>query len=92
MYEKRRKELEGKVSVELVNLESTKTRFDRIAATHIFCGWNCSVYKSKQFYEKRNAHEQIIESELKQIESLQARLKAIKYSRERDQAIAQSKL
>lgn len=47
------------------------------------------MYKSKKFYEKRNAHEQIIESEVKQIESLQARLKAIKYSRERDQAIAQ---
>ena len=88
-YEKRRKELELAVSHELVNLESSKTRFDRIAATHIFCSWNCSVYKSKHFYEKRNAHEQIIESEVKQIESLQARLKAIKYSRERDQAIAQ---
>lgn len=88
-YEKRRKELELSVSHELVNLESSKTRFDRIAATHIFCSWNCSVYKSKHFYEKRNAHEQIIESEVKQIESLQARLKAIKYSRERDQAIAQ---
>lgn len=77
-YQTRRTELEAKLVVVLAELNEAQTRFEKLASGHTLCTWNCSVIRARTYYERRAQHEHVVDSESRQIESIEARLRAVK--------------
>lgn len=48
--------------------EAAHARFEENEAKHANCTWNCSVQRSKPFYDKRKAHEENVDKQLHELE------------------------
>merc|ERR1712217_809584 len=62
-----------------LEVEEAKKRFDEVQAKHWGCSWNCSVKRAEPFHRKRQAHEDLVSSQVSMIEATERRLqKALK--------------
>jgi len=82
--------IEQRLGEALAELKTNQGRFDVLAAPHWYCSWNCSVVRAKRYYTTKREHEQIVESEMRQIESVHKRLRAVKILRRRAEITSRS--
>mmetsp|Transcript_13771 Transcript_13771/g.26243 ORF Transcript_13771/g.26243 Transcript_13771/m.26243 type:complete len:702 (-) Transcript_13771:106-2211(-) len=55
-------------------VEKAEQRFTEIDLTHSRCGRNCSVRRAAPFFEKRQAHEDLVEAQLTMLQAVERRL------------------
>ncbi|CAD7924013.1 unnamed protein product [Amoebophrya sp. A120] len=84
-YVSRGLQIEEQLRTALAELKVNQERFDVLSKDHWYCSWNCSVVRAKKYYHTKHEHEKIVESEMRQIESVHKRLRAVQILRKRAQ-------
>ena len=74
---KRKNQIEEELAMGLEYVTNLQKRFEELAAPHAFCSWRCSVARTKSYYDHKLTHQRMVDVEMRQIESLQKRLKAV---------------
>merc|ERR1719161_2010815 len=72
-----RDDLHMQYSVAMETLRQAQVRCDELEAEHQNCSWNCSVQVAKPYFVGRAQHEEVVEQQIRQMESLRRRLTEI---------------